>query len=223
MEKKATPLFEMPQGPLTGASVVVIGVAVGIVMMLSLGWFMYFLVHNTDMRLSDSARTQLLDFVRMKRDETVERKERKPERPQPREMPDTPPTADATDADSSALNVNLGFSDMNADMGIGGLGIGGDSEFLPIVKVAPQYPRRALLDGTTGQCVVRYTVTTIGTVKDIEVLRDRCTDVVFIRPSIEAAKRFKYKPRVIDGTAVEVTNVHNTFYYEQVSEEDANR
>ena len=36
---------------------------------------------------------------------------------------------------------------------------------------------------------------------------------MFYRSSIEAAKRFKYKPRVIDGVAVEVHGVLNRFHY----------
>jgi protein TonB len=54
----------------------------------------------------------------------------------------------------------------------------------------------------------------------VEVIKDRCTAVVFWRPSVDAALRFKYKPRVIDGEAVEVTGVLNMFYYTEVDPED---
>jgi hypothetical protein len=37
------------------------------------------------------------------------------------------------------------------------LGIGGDGEYLPIVKVAPVYPRRALERGITGDLPGRPT------------------------------------------------------------------
>ena len=64
-----------------------------------------------------------------------------------------------------------------------------------------------------GECLVEYTVTAAGTTKDIRVIEDRCTSRIFWRSSIEAAKRFKYKPRVIDGVAVEVEGVLDMFYY----------
>ena len=66
---------------------------------------------------------------------------------------------------------------------------------------------------------MRYTVTATGTVKDVEVIKDRCTASVFYRPSVDAAQRFKYKPRVIDGEAVEVSGVYNMFYYREVDPE----
>ena len=45
--------------------------------------------------------------------------------------------------------------------GTGGLSAS-DGEYLPIVKVAPIYPRRAQSRGVSGYCIVEYTVTTSG-------------------------------------------------------------
>ncbi len=42
----------------------------------------------------------------------------------------------------------------------------------------------------------------------------QCTSSLFHRASIQAAMKFKYKPRVIDGQAVEVPGVQNKFTYE---------
>ena len=63
--------------------------------------------------------------------------------------------------------------------------------------------------------MVTYTVTTTGTVKDVSVVEGECEEEVFMRPSVEAAYRFKYKPRVINGEAVEVFGVLNRFHYRQ--------
>ena len=92
---------------------------------------------------------------------------------------------------------------------------------MPIVKVAPVYPSRALARDLAGTCLVEYTVTTAGTVRDVVVIEDQCTDRVFQKPSIDAALRFKYKPRVIDGVATEVQGVWNRFRYEIVDREEA--
>lgn len=184
---------------------------------LLLAWFMYYLTHSSEMKLSQSDRVHRLDFVRLKRDERAERKDRKPDRPEVNEIPDAPP-ADRSAAqgagDILTVSAPTGLGDGLA-IGRGGIGLGsGDGEYLPIVKVAPVYPRRALQRGITGECLVRYTVTTSGTVRDVVVLEEYCDDPLFHRPSVEAAQRFKYKPRVIDGTAVEVTEVYNMFHYE---------
>lgn len=191
----------------------------GGVVALLLALFMYTLIHTSEMRLSTVDRLQMLDFVRLKREEIVQRRERRPERPEPGQAPDAPPMIEqAVSAASETLAVSLppqAPARAHAQIARTDLGMGfGDGEYLPIVKVAPIYPRRAVERGITGVCVVRYTVTTAGTVKDVEVVEEQCTDPVFHQPSREAALRFKYKPRIIDGTPVEVFGVRNMFHYE---------
>ncbi len=183
---------------------------------LLLAWSMYFLTHSSEMRLSSSERIHMLDFVRLKRNESVDRKDRKPERPEMSDLPEAPPINQSSSLSGQTLAVSAPVNpDLGMDIGRGGLGLGtGDGDYLPIVKVAPMYPRRALQRGMTGECLVRYTVTTSGTVRDVEVVADACSDSIFERPSVEAALRFKYKPRVIDGTAIEVLGVYNMFYFE---------
>jgi protein TonB len=190
--------------------------ATALLMALAMAWFMYFLTSATKMHLANSDRIQMLDFVRLKRNESIQRKDRKPERPEINEVPEAPPLENSSNTAGEALAVAApAFEGSGLSLGRGGIGLGtGDGEYLPIVKVAPVYPRSAAARGITGECLVRYTVTTAGTVRDVEVVQDACTDMVFHRPSVEAALRFKYKPRVIDGTPVEVKDVYNRFYYE---------
>ena len=200
----------------------------GLVMMagagvaLFLAWFMHYLIQSSDMALDQSNRVQMLDFVRIKREESVERKDRKPPRPQLNESPDVPPMPDnQADASGQQLAVSVMPTDTSVDIGRGGIGFGsGEGDYLPIVKVAPIFPQRALAQGVFGECMVRYTVTTAGTVKDVEVLKEHCTSTMFYRSSIEAAKRFKYKPRIIDGVPVEVQGVRNIFHYRELEVEE---
>jgi protein TonB len=189
----------------------------GTVIALFTAWFMHYLIQSSDMSLSDAERVQMLDFVRLKREETVQRKDNKPKRPKLNETPEVPPMPkNNADASGQLLAVSAMPTDASLDIGRGGIGFGvGEGDYLPIVKVAPIYPQRALAAGIFGECIVQYTVTTAGTVQDVEVIKDRCSSVMFYRSSIEAAKRFKYKPRVIDGVAVEVHGVLNMFLYRE--------
>lgn len=84
-------------------------------------------------------------------------------------------------------------------------------QYLPISKKAPDYPRRALGQRLEGDCTVGYTVTPQGHVQAPKVIGE--CHPLFVRPSIEAAKAFKYQPRLINGMAVAVPNVRNTFHY----------
>jgi protein TonB len=197
---------------------IVIQILVGAVAALSLAWFMHYLIQSSDMRLEQANRLMMLDFVRVKRDETIERKRRTPDRPQLSKAPEIPPMQqNSSDSAGAQLKVSAmpTTSDMSIDQGSVGFGAG-EGDYLPIVKVAPVYPHNAMMKGIEGKCLVRYTVTTAGTVKDVEVLKDECDSVLFHRSSIEAARRFKYKPRVIDGVPLEVRGVLNMFFYNVV-------
>jgi protein TonB len=131
----------------------------------------------------------------------------KPEDPEepPPEMPE--PEFDQPEINPDALNMAAPSVKPNLNVkGVGGFG--SDGEYLPIVKVQPTYPRRALSRGIEGYVIVEFTVTTNGSVRD-PVVVEAVPENVFNRAAMKAALKFKYKPRVIDGEAVEVPGVQN--------------
>ena len=144
---------------------------------------------------------------------------RKEELPEKVEDPDEPPPDMEpldfdTDLDISTANMAPAVA-VNVSINASGLS-SGDGEYLPIVKVAPIYPRRAQTRGITGYCIVTYTVTTTGAIRDpyVENESDCSPKGIFERASLKAAAKFKYKPRVVDGQAIEVAGVQNKFTYE---------
>lgn len=84
-------------------------------------------------------------------------------------------------------------------------------QYLPIAKQAPDYPDRAMDKGIEGDCTVSYRVNPQGRVEDPQVVGD--CHPLFVRPSLSAAKRFRYQPRIEGGQAVAVEGVKNTFHY----------
>lgn len=91
-----------------------------------------------------------------------------------------------------------------------------EGDYHSVRKVSPTYPPAALIRGLEGYCVVEYTVTTEGTVADPVVLEDQCTSPYFTEPSLEAARKFLYKPRVENGVVKAVPGVQNRFTYKIV-------
>jgi len=85
------------------------------------------------------------------------------------------------------------------------------SQYAPVSKEAPAYPQRALDKGIQGECTVKYTVNAQGRTENPEALNN--CHPIFIKPSLEATKSFEYQPRLINGKAVTVPNVKNTFQY----------
>lgn len=198
-----------------------IGLILATAVTLSLFWLMQYLIATADRSLNEDAAGSLLDFVRVKRDEAIERRQLKPKKPPPPEAPPPqPPTPQLDNLNPSADKIAISAVPVETEIEMtGGFSLGvGEGDYLPIVKVAPIYPSRAAARGLEGFCVVQYTVTKTGTTKDVTVVEGQCTSSTFHRSSMNAALKFKYKPRIMDGEAVEVPGVQNKFTYELLDE-----
>lgn len=195
-----------------------IGAFLAVFVTTGLLWMMHYLIATGDNTLGDEKKVHLVDFVRVKRSEMTQRREIKPEKPPPPEKPpDTPPTPRLDDVNASAETIAISAVPVQTSIELSGAGFSlgvGEGDYLPIVKVAPIYPDRALSRGVEGYCIVQYTVTKLGAVRDPVVIENECTSSLFHRSSVQAALKFKYKPRVIDGEAVEVPGVRNKFTFE---------
>ena len=144
---------------------------VGLFVTLGLFYLMQALIQGADSALSEDKIGNLVDFVRIKQDQDLNTKQRKPKKPPPPDEPppETPPKDFDVNVDKQAFS--MANMNMNVGLNIGGGGFGiSDGEYLPIVKVQPQYPRRALSRGMTGWVIVEFTVTELGTVIDAMVV-----------------------------------------------------
>lgn len=201
------------RGPLR----LLIAIPSAILVTFAVFFLMHTLIESGKSALSDEFEGRVVDFVRVDQEEQVQQKDRKPERPP---EPEQPPPQPQTPQQQINTNVNQSMSigavgidpNINVEAGVSGGG-SGDGEYLPIVKVSPVYPQRALARGLEGWVLVEFTVTTAGTTKAITVVDAEPADV-FNRAAVDAAAKFKYKPRVIDGQPVEVGGVQNLIRFE---------
>jgi protein TonB len=205
--------------PRQGAAVVrlVLGGILGLAVTSGLFWMMQYLIETADRELNEGAAGNIVDFVRLKRNENIERRQIKPKKPPPPDAPPPqPPTPQLENLNPNAEKIGISAVPVETEVEMsGGFSLGvGEGDYLPIVKVAPIYPQRALARSIEGFCVVQYTVTKQGTTRDPFVVESMCTSSLFHKASTQAALKFKYKPRVIDGQAVEVPGVQNKFTYE---------
>ena len=184
-----------------------------LVVTFALLWLMQILIATGKDALTNSRDFRFVDFVRIKRDEVVNLDEDKPEKPPepeqpPPEMPQ--PQVDPLDT-SNTVDISIGRMGINLDPTRGNFAVV-DGDYLPIVKVAPIYPRRAQTRGLEGWCLLEFTVTKTGTVRDARAIE--CTSSLFQRASVNAAGKFKYKPRVVDGQEIEVPGVQHIIRFE---------
>ena len=90
-----------------------------------------------------------------------------------------------------------------------------NQEYAALEKNAPIYPHVSQFNGIEGYCIIEYTVTSTGAVKD--AFPERCQPVgLFEGISVQAAHTFRYQPRIVDGTAVDVPGVRNKFVFDLI-------
>ena len=192
-----------------------IAILSGALVTAGLLFLMTFLIETGESPLSKPRERQLLDFVRVKQEETVNREERKPEKPPKPETPPPdvpPPPTDDVNPDVGGISVRAPTISSGTDIAAPGELSYADGEYLPIVRVAPVYPNRALSRGLEGYVDLMFTVTEAGTVKDPVVTYS--TSSLFERAATQAVLKFKYKPRVVDGKAVEVPGVETRIRFQ---------
>ncbi|MCH8277450.1 MAG: energy transducer TonB [Proteobacteria bacterium] len=183
-------------------------ILIGMVVTLSLLFVMQLLIASGKQALTDSRERHKLEFVRVKRNENLNTADFTPEKPpKPPETPPETPPQDLDNIDPDAPTISIRAPQISADTNIGGPGGMNiaEGDYLPIVRVAPVYPTRALTRELEGFVDMSFTVTAAGTVKDPIVLQS--TSSLFERAATRAVLKFKYKPRVVDGIPVEVVGV----------------
>lgn len=87
-----------------------------------------------------------------------------------------------------------------------------DGPLVNIVRVRPMYPSSAAANGREGYVVVQFDVLASGQVANVSIVDS--SHRVFEREAVRAASRFRYKPRVVDGIAIETKGIRYRFKFE---------
>jgi periplasmic protein TonB len=179
----------------------------GAIITISLLWVMHYLIATGVTAFTEEQAFRFVDFVRVQRDERTETKDDRVERPpEPQAPPPMQPDRDMDSMDAiSGTAIAVSAPRVAHDVSLGRDGFFSDGEYMPIVQVAPQYPRRAAERGLEGFVLLEFVVTRQGTVRDPVVIES--TSSIFDRAAMDAVMRFRYRPRVIDGEPVEVPGV----------------
>lgn len=175
----------------------------------SLFWIMQALV-TVKGELKDPGTTLTVDFVRLKRDTTPEIKKREaPKRQKPEQQPPPPEMnlaknmnpGDAVGVIIPDLDTSLELEDATNIDAVGG----GDRDAVPLVRVDPTYPPRAKQQGIEGYVDLRFTITPVGTIADVEVMRSK-PPYIFDREAIRAVRKWRYNPKLEGGVPISRPN-----------------
>jgi len=162
-----------------------VGAALAIPVAIALFFVMHSLV-NRDYQQEDVKQRKIADIVVPDKVIETNLKEVLPEKVEDPEEPppELEPIEFDTEIDMSAANM-APTSQFSINVSSSGMSTG-DGEYLPIVKVAPIYPRRAQTRGITGYCIIEYIVTRSGSIRDPKAV-DCQPEGVFERASLKAA------------------------------------
>lgn len=188
------------------------GVVLGAIATFLLFMLMQAVIANPEAATDTGIKGRVVDFVRVQEDQEVQVKKRKPPPPPPVDEP--PPSMPKPTLDSNvSVGMEIGLVDVELDVDVSGTGYSSDGEYLPIVKVAPVYPRRAQTRGIEGYVLLEFVVTRTGAVRDPRVIESKPPGI-FDRAAVNAALKFKYKPKVVNGEPIDVAGVRNRITFE---------
>ena len=187
-------------------------VGAGFLVALLLFLLMHFLISGGKGFQSGRSETGIVDFIRLQQEELTQLKDRAlPKAPEAPKRPPPPPRLQLNDTKQpprTALDVETPRIATPVNAGAGpylGQWTAGDpadeGDVIPIVRIEPQVPREALLNGINGWVDVEFTITEDGSVRSVSVI-DAQPRRIFNRNAIRAILRWKFKPRVVDGRPV---------------------
>lgn len=193
--------------------------ASGLALLVSflLFWLMQFMIMQ-HRGFKETQDTQMVDFVRLKRDTQIQTRERKiPEKPVPQKQPPqlqmqkldqqiTPLKTPEMNIPNLDLPVYTNRFDVAVMQGVSDKPNTADAtistNLIPLVKIKPRYPMRAKRRKIEGWVRIGFIITTDGSVRDAKVLEAQPSSV-FNSSALRAIKKWKFKPKIVAGKAVE--------------------
>ena len=179
----------------------------------SMFWLLWSLI-DTDFDVGERAIADRIEFSRMRRDtEVATKREEKVERERPPPTPETPRMALSAGGIENNIATLAPIVDARGAMSRMSMTAGSDRDVIPLVRINPDYPPRALSRGLEGWVQVQFTITATGTVKD-PIVVDSMPKNIFDDAALKAIARWRYNPKIENGVAVERVGVQTRIVFQ---------
>ncbi|MCG9678819.1 energy transducer TonB [Vibrio sp. Isolate24] len=174
--------------------------------------FMAWMVDSEHRKKNESNESLSFNMVMVENEQDVQRRQRTvPEQPKAPEVPEQMPTSQANtelSKISPIVQPSLGLNTSIEGVAISAPtfgDFGANQEAMPLYRVEPKYPTKAMKRQAEGYVVLKFTIDPTGRPTDIEVV-EASPKRMFERNAIQALKKWKYQPKVVDGAAVSQPN-----------------
>ena len=194
-----------------------VAVILGAIFTTSVFWLLWHLV-GRQVDVAQFKEATRIDFSRLRKDTEVQTKrDQKVERERPPPTPETPKLSFSASGIENNVATLTPVVDARGAMTRMSMSAGSDRDVIPLVRIAPDYPPRALSRGLEGWVKVQFTITPTGTVKDAKVV-DAMPKEMFDDAALKAIARWRYNPRVEGGVAVERVGVQTIIRFQLENE-----
>lgn len=169
--------------------------------------FMAFLIRNDQLSPIVEEPMPVIEVAQAPEDSKVETKPKTILQPPvpPRPMPRSNVTPDQVGMDTS-FDYQPARVDIGNSISTGIFDGAADNDARPIVQIPPKYPMTALSSGTEGWVVLAFDINPLGGVENIKVLEAN-PKRVFNKAAKQALRKWKYRAKLVDGTAVAQKNL----------------
>ena len=189
--------LEFPKNPMFNASTAVIG---GVAITFIAFAFMQYLIsgeQRAPIKLGDDITVEIFQAPEDKQTTHIKRI---PPPPTPKVPPKAPPRVTPSNEPITAISTAppIVIDRLGDDMKQIIARPTGDAS--PIVRINPKYPTTAARDGIEGWVQLSFNISPTGEVIDATVVNSE-PKRIFDREALRAIKRWKYRPKVIEGVA----------------------
>lgn len=184
--------------PTLKTSIAIVG---GAAMTFAAFAFMQYLISGEQRATNLNTKDIVVEIFQVPEDTKVQQKQTLPPPPKmqtpPKVPPRNPPSTD-TNVITTAITPNISIDKIGADIKTHLQQPTGEAT--PIVRINPKYPTIAAREGIEGWVQLSFNVSPSGEVIDAQVTYSE-PKRIFDREALRAIKRWKYRPKVIDGVA----------------------
>ncbi len=164
-------------------------------------------------KLGESSESTVIDFSRRTSTSQAQTRTRSlPKKPPaPEKAPDIPKMSMNVKMDAPAPKMAMNVPALSTSLSLGdgpylggstgGGQASGDRSVMPLVRIEPQYPRKAAMRGIEGYVRVKFDVNTAGGVENLQILEAR-PPRIFDQATKRAVLKWKYQPKLVDGKPV---------------------
>jgi protein TonB len=176
-------------------------------------WLLWGLV-GASFEVGDRAEATRIEYTRIRRDtEVVSRRDERVERERPPPTPEAPRLAFSAGGVENNVAQLTPIVDARGAMSRMAMSAGSDRDVIPLVRINPDYPQRALARGLEGWVQVQFTITATGIVKDPVVVNAEPKNV-FDDAALKAIARWRYTSKVENGVPVERVGVQTRIVFQ---------